>query len=88
MLKVKNWCGQYFKKSVVFGIKCFNCDTTKLCLRENPKWNKDDIEVVILFPCLFGHCVQYMNKDWMQSNADNFSFQFAKIFVQYTGHRL
>ena len=31
----------------VFGIKFFNFDTTKLCLRKNPKWNKDDIEVVI-----------------------------------------
>jgi len=28
---------------VVFGVKCFNCDTTHLCLRNNPAWNKDDI---------------------------------------------
>ena len=31
----------------VFGVKSFNCDTTKLCLRNNLALNKDDIEVVI-----------------------------------------
>ena len=31
----------------VFDAKCFNCDTTQLCSRINPAWNKDDIEVVI-----------------------------------------
>ena len=29
------------------GVKCFNCDTTKLYLQNNPSSNKDDIEVVI-----------------------------------------
>ena len=32
---------------VVFGVSCFNCDTSKLCIRNNPAWNKDDVEVVI-----------------------------------------
>ena len=32
---------------VVFGAKCFNCDTTQLGFQNNPAWNKDDIEVVI-----------------------------------------
>ena len=32
---------------LVFGDKCFKCDTTKLYLRNNPAWNKDDIEVLI-----------------------------------------
>ena len=32
---------------VVFGVNCFNCETSKLCIRNNPAWNKDDIEVVI-----------------------------------------
>ena len=32
---------------IVFGVKCFDCDNTKLCLRNNPAWNKDDIEAVI-----------------------------------------
>ena len=31
---------------VVFDDKCFNCDTTKLYLRNNPAWNKDDIDVI------------------------------------------
>ena len=31
---------------VVFGVS-FNCYTSKLCLRKNPTWNNDDIEVVI-----------------------------------------
>ena len=31
----------------VFGVKCLSCDTTELCLRNNPTWNKEDIEVVI-----------------------------------------
>ena len=37
----------------VFSFKCFNCELTKLYLQNNPAWNKDDIEVVISFPCLF-----------------------------------
>ena len=28
---------------VVFGIKCFESATTKLILRNNSAWNKDDI---------------------------------------------
>ena len=32
---------------VVLGVKCFYCDTTILRLRNNPAWNKDEIEVVI-----------------------------------------
>ena len=28
---------------VVFGVKCFNCNTTKSYLRSNPAWNKDDV---------------------------------------------
>ena len=31
----------------IFGAKWLNCDTTQLCLQNNPAWNKDDIEVVI-----------------------------------------
>ena len=41
---------------VVFDVKCFDCDTTKLYLRNNPARNKDDIDV-IYFPCLLGHPV-------------------------------
>ena len=33
-------------KLLVFGDKCFNCDTTKLYFRNNPAWNKDDMKVV------------------------------------------
>ena len=29
---------------LVFGVKCFNCETTKSYLRNNPALNKDDIE--------------------------------------------
>ena len=36
---------------VVFGVKCFNCDTTTFCLRNNLAWNK----VVIKLSCLLGH---------------------------------
>ena len=32
---------------VVFGVTCLNCNIKKLWLRNNPSWNKDDIEVVI-----------------------------------------
>ena len=32
---------------VVFGVKCFNCNTTKLYLRNSPTKKKDDIAVVI-----------------------------------------
>ena len=32
---------------LVFGVKCFHCDTAKLNLQDNPAWNKDDIEVLI-----------------------------------------
>jgi len=32
---------------VILGVKCFNYDTTKSFLRNNPAWNKDDIELVI-----------------------------------------
>jgi len=28
---------------VLFGAQCFNYVTTKLCLRNNPTWNKDDM---------------------------------------------
>ena len=42
---------------VVFAVKCFNFDTPKSYIRNNPAWNKDDIEAVISFPCLFGHPV-------------------------------
>jgi len=42
---------------VVFRVKSFKCDTTKFNLRNNPVWNKDDIEVVIQFQCLLGHPV-------------------------------
>ena len=40
---------------VVFGVKCFDCDTTELYLRNNPAWNKDDIEVVMFIrtPCIY-----------------------------------
>ena len=43
---------------VVFSVKCLTAVTKKSYLRNNPAWNKDDIEVVILFPCLLGHPVQ------------------------------
>ena len=39
----------------VFGVKCLACDITKRFLRNNPAWNRDDIEVVIKLPCLLGH---------------------------------
>ena len=32
---------------LVLGVKCFNCNTTQICLRYNPTWNRNDIEVVI-----------------------------------------
>ena len=32
---------------VVFGVKCFNCNTSKFYLRNNPIKKKDDIAVVI-----------------------------------------
>ena len=35
------------RRLLVFGVKCFNCDTAKLNLQDNPAWNTDDIEVVI-----------------------------------------
>ena len=38
---------------VVFCVRCFDSDTTRLCLWNNPEWNKDDIEVVILFPYVY-----------------------------------
>ena len=44
---------------VVFGINCFYCDTTKLCLRNNTASNKDDIRnlhLILMFigtPCIF-----------------------------------
>ena len=34
-------------RPVVFGVKCFYCETSTICLRNNLTWNKDDIEVVI-----------------------------------------
>jgi len=33
-------------KQVAFGV---NCDATKLCLRNNPTWNKEDIEDIEIF---------------------------------------
>ena len=33
-------------ETVVFGVKCFNCDATKLYLRNVPASNNDDIEVI------------------------------------------
>ena len=47
ILKVKKWHRQHFGQ-IVFGVKCFNCDTTILYLRNIPAWNKDDIEVVVI----------------------------------------
>ena len=32
---------------VDFGVTSFDCDTSRLCLQNNPAWTKDDIEVVI-----------------------------------------
>ena len=43
---------------VVFGVKWFDCDNTKLCLRNNSAWNKDDIEAVI-----------YSHVDWDTNNS-------------------
>ena len=43
---------------VVFGVKCFNWNSTKFISLNNPAWNKYiDIEVVIYFPCLLKHPV-------------------------------
>ena len=41
----KKWYDHFWDipRLVVFGVNCFNCDTTKLYLRNNPAWNKDDI---------------------------------------------
>ena len=36
---------------LVFGVKSFNRHTIKSYLQNNPAWNKDKIEVAILFPC-------------------------------------
>ena len=33
-------------KPLDFDVKCFNFATAKLYLRNNPAWNKDDIEVL------------------------------------------
>ena len=30
-----------FWRLVLFGVHCINCDTTKLCLRKYPDWNKN-----------------------------------------------
>ena len=32
---------------LVFSCNCFKCDNTKSYLRNNPAWNKGDVEVVI-----------------------------------------
>ena len=42
-------------KLVLFGVKCFNCDTTKLCFRNSPAWNKDDILIPMFIgtPCIY-----------------------------------
>ena len=38
---------------LVFGVKCFNCDTKKSYLGNNPAWNKDDILEIQINLCLF-----------------------------------
>ena len=60
--EVKKWSTTFWKSRdlVVFGVKCFNCDTKIIMFTKYPAWNKDDIEVV---PCLLGHpvskCMEY-----------------------------
>jgi len=35
----------------VFGVKCFNCDTKKLCLRNNPAWIFVHSAYILIKPC-------------------------------------
>ena len=40
---------------LVFGVKCFNCDTTKLYLRNNPAWRDRSRHLIPMFigtPCI------------------------------------